>query len=201
MQAENTTAKDQAATPMWQANPPILTGPDNYGEWLNAIMLIATCSGWIDYLKVATEDHQDPGGHAAVNLLMFSSISPSIKQYLHGKNWNFKRCARDTLDGINDYLTGDHLKENYSPEITSMNCGDFSSLFAYISRVKFLQKQTLISNIDWAQFILLAIRPKYPAWFDTWKEVERKRGPTMYVELEQFLMKEAVKELHSRWLQ
>jgi hypothetical protein len=123
-----------ASTSIWRVSPPFLLGVENFDSWMDSITLIAKCNGWDEHLKSRHyNEGADPSIQAAVNLLLYTTVSSEIAQDLKAKGWTRKLTPMQTLVMITSVLTEEKDGEDELPvkqAIKRLDPCNFPSLFA-----------------------------------------------------------------------
>lgn len=166
---------------------------------MDRITLIARTNGWHDHLKSRRDDEgRDPSIDAALNLLLYTTVSGTIAQDLKARGWTRNLRPTETLVMIVRLLTEEKDEgEEQLPvkqAIRQLEPRDFPSLFAFVRRLRLLHERYNGNKYAFWDIVLPTIRNTYPPWYDKWERVRRRDGIVVWEEFKQFLLKQAVYE-------
>lgn len=95
-----------ATSSIWHVTPRSLAHVEGFDCWMDRITLIARTNGWHDHLKSRRDDEgRDPSIDAALNLLLYTTVSGTIAQDLKARGWTRNLRPTETLVMIVRLLT------------------------------------------------------------------------------------------------
>lgn len=191
-----------APSSLWRVTPPSLTGVEDFDCWMDSIRLIASVNGWDEHLKSRRDDDEgEPSIDAALNLLLYTTISGKFAQDLKAKGWTRKSPPAQTLSMIASLLTEEKDETEEPPvkqAIKRLDPLKFPSLFAFVRRMGVLHSRYEGNRYALWDVVLPTIKDTYPPWYDKWERVRRRHGFVEWKEFELFLLQQAVHERMGR---
>lgn len=124
----------------WKANPVVLSGPENYNEWKNTVMLIAAAKG--------LKPFESPWAYPVSNekdaefvMLLYASVSADLKKELQKMGWAYSCTSDVTLTSIDKCMKRNRdvaADVKASEEFFSLDRANFATLKDYLIKAELL---------------------------------------------------------------